>query len=77
VLYPAMGAKVRSELAVDLGARADEMGCLFVDDHARTKVPYLYAIGDVTLELDQISVAVGQAAIAASHIHNSLPPHYR
>ena len=77
VLYPAMGAKVRSELAVDLGARANEMGCLFVDDHARTKVPNLYAIGDVTLELDQISVAVGQAAIAASHIHNSLPPHYR
>jgi thioredoxin reductase (NADPH) len=77
VLYPAMGAKVRSELAVDLGARTNEMGCLFVDDHARTNVPNLYAIGDVTLELDQISVAVGQATIAATHVHNSLPPNYR
>jgi thioredoxin reductase (NADPH) len=77
VLYPAMGAKVRSELAVDLGAKANEMGCLFVDDHARTNVPNLYAIGDVTLELDQISVAVGQATIAATHVHNSLPPNYR
>ena len=77
VLYPAMGAKVRSELAVDLGARANEMGCLFVDDHARSNVPNLYAIGDVTLELDQISVAVGQATIAATHVHNSLPPNYR
>jgi thioredoxin reductase (NADPH) len=77
VLYPAMGAQVRSELAVDLGARANEMGCLFIDDHARTNVPNLYAIGDVTLELDQISVAVGQATIAATHVHNSLPPNYR
>jgi thioredoxin reductase (NADPH) len=42
-----------------------------------TSVPSLYAAGDVTLELDQISVATGQAAIAATHIHNTLPPNYR
>ena len=39
----------------------------------RTSVPGLYAAGDVTLELHQISVATGQAAIAATDIHNSLP----
>jgi hypothetical protein len=27
--------------------------------------------------LDQISVATGQAAIAATHIHNNLPPNER
>jgi hypothetical protein len=27
--------------------------------------------------LDQISVATGQAAIAACHVHNSLAPNYR
>jgi thioredoxin reductase (NADPH) len=43
----------------------------------RTSVPSLYAAGDVTLELDQIGVATGQAAIAATHIHNTLPPNYR
>lgn len=77
VLYPAMGADVRSELATQLGAAANETGCLKVDDHLRTNVPDLYAIGDVTLELHQISVATGQAAIAATHVHNQLPPNYR
>jgi thioredoxin reductase (NADPH) len=77
ILYPAMGATVRSELAVRLGAKANEAGCLIVDEEMRTSVPSLYAAGDVTLELDQISVATGQAAIAATHIHNTLPPNYR
>jgi thioredoxin reductase (NADPH) len=77
VLYPAMGARVRSELALRLGARTNEMGCLLVDDRAMTSVPGLYAIGDVTHELDQISVATGQAAIAATHVHNGLAPNYR
>jgi len=77
VLYPAMGADVHSELATALGAKGNEAGCLFADGHMRTSVPSLYAAGDITLGLDQISVATGQAAIAATHIHNSLPPNYR
>jgi thioredoxin reductase (NADPH) len=77
ILYPAMGATVRSKLARRLGAKANEAGCLIVDEEMRTNVPNLYAAGDVTLELDQISVATGQAAIAATHIHNTLPPNYR
>jgi thioredoxin reductase (NADPH) len=36
-------------------------------------VPGLYAIGDVVSGLNQISVAVGQAAIAATAAHNHLP----
>ena len=40
----------------------------------RTSVPGLYAAGDVVAALNQVSVAVGHAAIAATHIHNSLPP---
>ncbi|HEX2215569.1 MAG TPA: NAD(P)/FAD-dependent oxidoreductase [Xanthobacteraceae bacterium] len=76
-LYPAMGAQVRSELAIALGARCNEQQCLIVDSHQRTLVPGLYAAGDVTLDLWQISVATGQAAVAATHIHNSLEPNYR
>ena len=76
VLYPAMGATVRSDLAVRLGANANEAGCLIVDGHMQTSVPNLYAAGDITLQLDQIAVATGQAAIAATHIHNTLPPNY-
>ena len=73
VLYPSMGADVRSDLATRLGARANDNACLFIDGEMRTSVPGLYAAGDVTLELHQISVATGQAAIAATDIHNSLP----
>lgn len=77
VLYPAMGANVRNELAIALGARCNGEGCLFVDDSSRTKVEGLYAIGDVTMELHQISVATGQAALAAMNIHKTLPPNPR
>jgi thioredoxin reductase (NADPH) len=74
VLYPAMGCYVRSTLAVRLGARHQENGCIVTDDSQLTNIPGLYAIGDVTTELHQLSVAVGQAAIAATHVHNNLPP---
>jgi thioredoxin reductase (NADPH) len=73
ILYPSMGADVRSSLATALGVDANENGCVIVDDDLRTSIPGLYAAGDVTLELHQISVATGQAAIAATDIHNSLP----
>jgi thioredoxin reductase (NADPH) len=55
-----------------LGAEHDEDGMLIVDDHQRTSVPGLYAVGDVVAGLAQIGVAMGQAAIAASTINSSL-----
>jgi thioredoxin reductase (NADPH) len=76
VLYPAMGAKVRSDLAINLGAKANENGCLIVDEKQRTSVPNLYAAGDVTLDLHQLAVSFGQAAIAATDVHNSLGSNY-
>jgi thioredoxin reductase (NADPH) len=77
VLYPALGSEIRSELATALGARCDKSGCIFVDNRQRTSVEGLYAAGDVVSDLDQISVATGHAAIAATDIHNSLPPNLR
>ncbi|SDL06270.1 thioredoxin reductase (NADPH) [Pseudomonas indica] len=72
VVYPALGARVRSDLARPLGARCDEEGRLFVDAAQCTSVPGLYAAGDVVSSLNQVSVATGQAAQAATSIHNSL-----
>jgi thioredoxin reductase (NADPH) len=77
VLYPAMGCRVRSELARDLGARHDGNGALLTDKVQHTSIAGLYAIGDITAELHQLSVAAGQAAIAATEIHNRLPRNYR
>jgi thioredoxin reductase (NADPH) len=72
-IYSALGTRLRSGLATGLGAAADEDGALIVDGHQQTSVPGLFAAGDVVRGLSQISVASGQAAVAATHINRSLP----
>lgn len=72
IIYSALGVEPRSELAVRLGARFDDGGRLYVDDHQQTSVPGLYAAGDLVRGLNQISTAQGEAAIAATAIHNRL-----
>jgi len=71
-IYPALGSRIRSDLAVAAGARASEDGCLEVDDHQRTSIPGLFAAGDVVKGLDQISHAMGEAGVAATTIRNML-----
>lgn len=71
-LYPALGLEHASELATALGARARADGQLEVDAHQQTSVDGLYVAGDVAVDLNQISVAAGHAAIAATAIHNRL-----
>lgn len=78
ILYPVMGAHVRSDLAVKLGLGIKSTeDYIATDQNQRTGIEGVYAIGDITHDLAQISVALGQAAHAATHIHNSLPPGYR
>ncbi|TWI01725.1 thioredoxin reductase (NADPH) [Luteimonas cucumeris] len=72
-LYPALGSISQSTLAAAIGARQDEQGDLVVDANQMTSVDGLYAIGDVVSALNQISVGLGHAAIAATAVHNSLP----
>ncbi|RVD66743.1 NAD(P)/FAD-dependent oxidoreductase [Mesorhizobium sp. M7A.F.Ca.ET.027.03.2.1] len=71
VIYPSMGCDVRSELATALGADCDETGYVRVGENLESSVPGLYAIGDVAAGLNQIAVAFGQAALAATHIHKT------
>jgi thioredoxin reductase (NADPH) len=71
-LYPALGLVHASGLATALGARSRADGQLEVGDHYETTVADLYAAGDVAMDLNQINVAAGQAAIAATAIHNRL-----
>jgi thioredoxin reductase (NADPH) len=49
-LYPALGCRVRSELAVSLGAECDSTGNLRVDAHQETTVNFLYAAEDVVTD---------------------------
>lgn len=72
-LYPFLGARVAHPLVVSANAWPSEPGETVVDANQMTRVPGLYAIGDMVSGLNQISVAVGQAAIAATHLHGQLP----
>lgn len=76
-VYPVLGGDAQSQLARALGAEVDANDELVVDDSLQTSVDGLYAIGDIVSALNQISVAVGHAAIAATAIHNRLPRNYR
>lgn len=72
IVYPCLGTEPRSDLARSLGAAISEGGELLTDKHQMTGVPGLYAAGDVLRGLDQIASACGQAAIAATAMHNTL-----
>jgi thioredoxin reductase (NADPH) len=77
LLYPVLGCDVRSGLASRLGAETTDVGCIKVDDHQRTTIDGLYAAGDVVSDFHQIAVATAHAAVAATHIHKSLPASLR
>lgn len=72
VIYCALGTKVRSSLATTLGAAHDDQQCLAVNEQLETSVKGIFAAGDVVSSLDQLAVATGQAAVAATAIHNRL-----
>lgn len=72
VVYAGLGVDPRTQLAAILGAALDEARNIITDAHGRTNISNLYAAGDVAKALDQINVAVGHAAIAATAIHNSI-----
>lgn len=72
-LYSALGARPRSEIASSLGVACGDSGCIRTDRHQRTSMRGVYACGDIVQEtLNQIAVATGHAAIAATTIHNEL-----
>lgn len=54
------------------GAGLSRGGGIVVDAHQQTTVGGLFAAGDMVEGLDQIAVAAGQAAKAATAIHNLL-----
>lgn len=72
ILYPAFGSAPRSELAAMLGRLTDPNGCLPFNAYSDGLFPGVYAAGDVVAGLDQISVAIGQGAMAATRLHNWL-----
>lgn len=72
VVYPALGAHQRTELAAMLGVGIDANGCTDARSPFGTEVPGVFCAGDIVEGLDQISVAMGHGAIAATRAHNWL-----
>jgi dihydrolipoamide dehydrogenase len=50
------------------GVALTERGAIDIDDHMRTSVPHIYAIGDVTAKLQLAHVAEAQGVVAAETI---------
>jgi len=46
-------------------------GCIDTDEHQRTPIPGVWAIGDVVDALDQMAVAIGHAAIATTDLQTA------
>ncbi|KAF1007400.1 MAG: Alkyl hydroperoxide reductase subunit F [Luteibacter sp.] len=76
-MYPVLGCTPSTGFLAALQPSRDENGQLIPDAAMETSVPGLFAAGDVVVGLNQISVAVGQAAIAATRIHHRLPCNLR
>jgi thioredoxin reductase (NADPH) len=72
VAYSAFGTTPRTPLARRLGARLAPDARVEVDAHQQTSVEGLFAAGDLVKGLNQISVAYGEAAVAATAVHNRL-----
>jgi thioredoxin reductase (NADPH) len=71
-LYVALGTTPCAGLATALGLDLTPEGHVVVDARQRTTMAGIYAIGDLTEGLDQIAVAMGQGAVAATAVHNDL-----
>lgn len=76
LVYSSFGVTPQVKLARGLGVALDEQGRIRVGDHQETSVPGVFAAGDVVRGLNQISVAEGEGAIAATAIHNRLPRNF-
>jgi thioredoxin reductase (NADPH) len=71
-LYSALGSVPQTELLRPLGVNLTAKGCIQCGDHQCSSVDGLYAAGDIVEGLDQISTAMGHAAVAAVAVHNLL-----
>lgn len=71
-VYPALGSDSNDKLAHALGLDMGDGCCIAVDPKQRTSRERVYAAGDIVYALDQISVAKGHAAIAATTLHNDM-----
>ena len=72
--FPMYGSNYNAELADALGLDRNDDGTVAVDDHGRTSVDGVYAVGDLTPGHNQVPVAMGEGAKAGIALHMDLRP---
>lgn len=72
VFYSALGCDMQLSPVRHLGLKLDDEGYIVTDIAQKTNIPGIYAAGDITSQLNQISIAFGQATVAAINVHNEL-----
>lgn len=77
LVYISLGASAQTAMLDGLGVLMVDGGEVQVDEKCETSVSGIYAIGDAVSALNQIGVAFGHAAIAATAIHNRLDRNLR
>lgn len=70
--FPMYGSNYRDELPDQLGLDRTDDGAVAVDEHGRTSVEGVYAVGDVTPGHNQVPVAMGEGANAGIAINKEL-----
>ncbi len=68
-LFIAIGVEPQSELAKKAGIETDEYKFIKVNNKQETNLPGIYAAGDVTGGIRQITTAVGEATTAAMNAY--------
>ena len=71
-IFVCIGLNPNNDLAKKLNVELDKWGYVKVDNNMATNVAGVYAAGDITGNLKQISVAVGQGSIAEYNINKFL-----
>jgi thioredoxin reductase (NADPH) len=72
VLYSALGCDVNLQPVRHLSLKLDSEGYVVTDCRQETSIPGIYAAGDLVSNINQISVAFGQAAVSAVELHNAI-----
>jgi thioredoxin reductase (NADPH) len=68
-LFIAIGVKPQSDLAKNAGIELDKDNCIKVNKNQETNFPGIYAAGDVTGGVRQVTTAVGEGTTAAMNAY--------
>jgi thioredoxin reductase (NADPH) len=68
-LFIAIGVQPQSELAKNVGIELDKDNNIIVDKNQETKFPGIYAAGDVTGGIRQVTTATGEGTTAAMNAY--------